>query len=101
MGCGAGTTTLALARSVGAQGRVVGLDVSAPLLARARERAAAAGLAGRIEWIEGDAQQHALPAQHFDLLFSRFGVMFFADPVAAFRNLAAALRPGARLTFVC
>ena len=100
VGCGAGTTTLALARSVGASGRVVGLDVSGPMLALARERARAAG-AAQIELIQGDAQQHDFGAERFDLLFSRFGVMFFADPLAAFRNLARALVPGARLTFVC
>jgi SAM-dependent methyltransferase len=100
VGCGAGTTSLALARRVGPGGRVLGLDVSAPLVALARERAVRAGLT-QLEIVEGDAQQQELPAQSFDLLFSRFGVMFFADPTAAFRNLVRALRPGARLTFVC
>jgi SAM-dependent methyltransferase len=101
VGCGAGTTTLALARSVGARGRVVGLDVSAPMLALARERAREAGVADRIDFIEADAQQQDLAPARFDLLFSRFGVMFFADPVAAFRNLARALVPGGRLAFLC
>ncbi len=100
IGCGTGSSTLALARSVGAGGRVVALDVSGPMLARARERAREAGLADRIDFIEGDAQLHDLAPARCDLLFSRFGVMFFADPVAAFRNLGRALVPGARLAFV-
>lgn len=99
VGCGCGATSLALARAVGAEGRVVGIDVSAPMLARARERAALEGLA-QLSFVNADAQTHAF-AGDFDLLFSRFGVMFFADFPAAFANLRRALRPGGRLLFLC
>lgn len=97
VGCGAGATSLALARRVPA-GSVLGCDISQPLLARARERAA--GLA-HLRFEHADAQTHAFePATH-DAVFSRFGVMFFADPVAAFANLGRALVEGGRLAFVC
>lgn len=97
IGCGAGETSLALADAVGPGGHVTGADISPLLLSRARERAA-----GRtnVAFVEADAQTHAF-AGDADLLFSRFGVMFFADPAAAFRNLATALRPGGRLCFAC
>jgi SAM-dependent methyltransferase len=101
VGCGCGGTTIELAQAVGPAGRVVALDVSAPMLARARERASAAALAERIEWRLGDAQTEPLEPGGFDCLFSRFGVMFFEDPVGAFGNLRRALRPGGRLAFVC
>jgi SAM-dependent methyltransferase len=100
VGCGFGTTTMAFAAAVGAHGRVMGLDLSAPLLARARERSQEQGIANVI-WREDDAQSAALPGGHFDLVASRFGVMFFDDPVAAFTNLARAAKPGGRLRFVC
>jgi SAM-dependent methyltransferase len=97
IGCGAGETTLALADAVGPGGHVVGADISPLLLDRARERA---GARANVAFIEADAQTHRFDGA-FDLLFSRFGVMFFADPTAAFRNLAAALRTGGRLLFAC
>ena len=98
IGCGAGATSLALAARVGAGGRVLGLDISEALIARARERIpAGAPLAFEL----GDASTAALPAGSFDLLFSRFGVMFFEDPVAAFTHMRAALKPSGRLAFVC
>ncbi len=100
VGCGCGDTALALARAVGAKGRVHGVDISAPMLARARERAAAAGFA-HATFELADAQTHALPASSFDALFSRFGVMFFEAPAVAFANLARAIRPGGRLVFAC
>jgi len=100
VGCGCGTSSLAIARRVGPRGRVLGIDISRPMLARARARAAAEG-AAQLELLEADAQTAALEPAAFDLLFSRFGVMFFADPAAAFANLRRALRPGARLLFVC
>ena len=100
VGCGCADTSLELARRVGAAGEVLGVDVSGPMLARARERAAGAGL-DHVRFLQADAQTADLPRDHFDLVFSRFGVMFFEDPVAAFRNLAGALRPGGRLAFVC
>jgi SAM-dependent methyltransferase len=100
VGCGCGGTSLELARRVGPRGRVLGVDVARPMLARARERAAAAG-ALQLRFVEADAQTAALEPAAFDLVFSRFGVMFFADPAAAFANLRRALRPGGRVAFVC
>ena len=97
IGCGAGETSLAIADVVGPTGQVTGADISPLLLSRARERAEGRG---NIEFVEADAQTHAFSGGT-DLLFSRFGVMFFADPEAAFRNLASALRPGGRLCFAC
>jgi SAM-dependent methyltransferase len=98
IGCGCGATTLELARRVGAGGSVLGADISAPMLAVASERAAAAGLA-QAHFVQADAQTHAFePA---DGAFSRFGVMFFADPVAAFANIRRGLKAGGRVAFVC
>ncbi len=96
IGCGAGGTTLALAEAAGA-GTVAGIDVSTPLLKRARERSA-----GRpaLCFVEADAQDYPFAEATFDILFSRFGIMFFRDPVAAFANLRRACRPGARLVAV-
>jgi SAM-dependent methyltransferase len=98
IGCGCGDTTLALAKAVGAAGSVVGVDVSRPMLEVARNRPAD-GL--NLEFIAGDAQTADLGAARFDAVYSRFGVMFFADPAAAFANIRAAIRPGGRMTFVC
>lgn len=99
VGCGSGTTSLELAETVGPTGGVYGIDISGPLLERARERASAASLANT-HWLLADAGQHRFK-QGFDALYSRFGVMFFADPVAAFRNLRVALQGTGRLAFVC
>jgi SAM-dependent methyltransferase len=99
VGCGCGDTTLALAERVGASGAVLGLDLSGPMLSRARERAADAGRSN-LRFLQADAQTVALE-ERFDVLFSRFGVMFFEAPEIAFANLRRALRPGARLAFVC
>jgi SAM-dependent methyltransferase len=99
IGCGAGVTTLALAASVLPDGRVVGVDISEPLVARARERTAAAAMP--IDFRLEDAGRAALPDAAFDLLFSRFGVMFFDAPTEAFRHMRTALKPGGRLTFIC
>ncbi len=98
VGCGTGQTLLQLAAMVGPSGSVVGLDIAPRLLAIARERAAAHP---NISFIEADAQTVRLPAAGFDAIYSRFGVMAFADPVAAFSNLRNALRFGGRLVFVC
>jgi SAM-dependent methyltransferase len=100
LGCGCGDTSLALARTVGASGRVLGLDLSGPMLGRARERAAAAGLAN-VAFRAADVQTAPLEPGAFDAAFSRFGVMFFADPPAAFANVRQALRPGGRIVFAC
>ena len=99
IGCGCGSTSLALARAVGPQGRVLGVDISRPMLDAARRLAAAQpGL--KLGFTEADASVATLPAGQ-DLLFSRFGLMFFAEPAAALRHLRAALRPGGRCAFVC
>jgi SAM-dependent methyltransferase len=98
IGCGCGDTSLELARRVGPTGRVLGADISGPMLQVARSRAAALGLDGA-SFTQADAQTHAFPP--VDGAFSRFGVMFFADPPAAFANIRRAFRPGGRLAFVC
>jgi SAM-dependent methyltransferase len=96
IGCGCGATTLALAAQVGAEGNVLGVDVSEPMLAVAAARIRAAGLAQAMaERI--DAATHPFPPASRDLAFSRFGVMFFDAPEAAFANIRTALRPGGRL----
>jgi SAM-dependent methyltransferase len=95
VGCGTGVSTRRAARAATA-GRVVGVDVSAPLVEHARLLAAEDGLS-HAEFVVADAQTHPFPTAGFDLVMSRFGVMFFADPRAAFANLARALRPGGRL----
>ena len=100
IGCGCGSTSLALADCVGAGGSVLGVDISAPMLGRAAERAAEAGVA-QVAFENADAQTHAFEPASRDLVYSRFGVMFFADPTRAFANLRTALRPGGRISFVC
>ena len=97
VGCGCGDTSLALAGAAGSTGSVLGLDVSAPMLAVARKRAA--GVAN-LSFVEGDASRAELPGP-FDLFYSRFGVMFFDEPEAAFRHMRGAMKPGGRLAFVC
>jgi SAM-dependent methyltransferase len=99
IGCGTGSTSLALARSVGPQGRVFGVDISQPMLAVATQRAAAQPEL-KLSFAEADASSAALPAGQ-DLLFSRFGLMFFAEPAAALRHLRGHLKPGGRCAFVC
>jgi SAM-dependent methyltransferase len=100
VGCGCGATAIALAAAVGAGGTVLGVDLSAAMLARAEERVAASG-ASQVWFRRADAQGADLGAGSFDLVFSRFGVMFFADPVAGFANLRRALRSDGRMVFVC
>jgi SAM-dependent methyltransferase len=97
VGCGCGQTSRQLAERVGSEGSVLGIDISAPMLERARDRSAGHP---NLRFANADAQTHAF-GERFDLVFSRFGVMFFADPVAAFANLRRALRPGGRVAFVC
>jgi SAM-dependent methyltransferase len=100
VGCGCGATSLALGARVGARGSVLGVDLSAGMLARAAERAREEGQ-DHVSFENADAQTHAFEAGARDLVFSRFGVMFFADPTAAFTNLCRALRPGGRVAFSC
>ncbi len=100
VGCGCGATTLALAAAVGEGGSVLGVDLSAAMLARAEERAAASGLS-QVRFRRADAQVADLGSGSFDLVFSRFGVMFFADPATAFANLHRSLRPQGRMVFAC
>jgi len=100
VGCGCGATSRALATRVGASGSVHGVDISTPMLERAGALAREAGHAN-VRFTNADAQTHRFEPAGADVLFSRFGVMFFADPPAAFRNLRDALRPGGRLAFVC
>ncbi len=102
VGCGGGSQSLLLAERLGPSASVLGIDISGPLLQVARERASAAdGEHAALEFLQADASTHAFEPAAFDLLFSRFGVMFFEDPVAAFGNLRGALAPGGRLAFVC
>jgi SAM-dependent methyltransferase len=96
IGCGTGATAIPFAGAVAPGGRVTGIDISEPMLAQARKNVGAAG-AANIALVQADAQVHRFPADSFDLLISRFGVMFFADPAAAFTNLHAGLRSGGRL----
>ncbi len=100
VGCGCGATVLDLAERVGAGGRVLGVDVSKPMLDRAAERVAARGLT-TVTLTLADAAAHPFAPAAADLVFSRFGVMFFDDPPAAFANLRRALAPGGRLGFAC
>ncbi|WP_192255256.1 class I SAM-dependent methyltransferase [Mesorhizobium silamurunense] len=98
IGCGAGQTTREAAR-VAVDGKVVGVDTSSEMLEVARRRCAEDGLRN-VAFERGDAQSHPFPAASFDLCISRFGVMFFADPAAAFANIGRAMRPGARLVWM-
>lgn len=100
IGCGCGTATVDLARGVGSSGFVLGADISVPMLEVARSRPTPAGGA-RPQFRRLDAQTEDLGRSAFDAAFSRFGVMFFSDPVAAFANIRAALKPRGRLVFVC
>lgn len=98
IGCGCGATTFAFADKVGPTGHVLGVDVSAPMLALARKLAPPQA---PVEFMLADATVHAFAQASFDLLVSRFGVMFFAEPELSFANLRKALRPGGRVAFAC
>jgi len=98
IGCGGGATALALAQALAPDGTVVGIDLSAAVLAFARR--AAEGCA-RVRFVQADAQVFPFEPASFDAAFSRFGVMFFTDPTAAFINIRRSLRPKGRLAFVC
>ena len=98
VGCGAGQSVLQLADRVGSRGRVTGVDIAPPLLEVARRRAVGRS---QVDFIECDALRLALPERSIDCVFSRFGVMAFRDPVAAFSNFRRMMRPSGRLAFVC
>jgi len=98
VGCGSGATTFAFAKAVGASGHVMGIDISAPMLARARE---VTPPGAPVEFALADATIYPFAPESFDLLASRFGVMFFADPVLSFANLRKAMRRTGRLAFAC
>jgi len=98
IGCGCGSTTIALAQRTGPTGQVLGIDISAPMLARARQ-IAPPGLP--VEFVLADATVYPFEPASRDLLASRFGVMFFAEPALSFANLRRALRPSGRLAFAC
>ena len=100
IGCGNGDTAIAAGRAVGADGSVLGVDLSEDMLAVARARAAAAGLTNTT-FVAADATTFAPDPADFDLAVSRFGVMFFDDPEAAFANIRTLLAPGGRLVFAC
>lgn len=95
VGCGCGATTLRAADLVGPRGSTTGIDLSGPMLDVARRRALDRG--ADAEFVRGDAQTHPFAAGSVDVVIGRFGTMFFSDPVAAFANIAAALRPGGRI----
>jgi SAM-dependent methyltransferase len=96
IGCGMGGTTAELARAVGPKGHVLGVDISQMLIESARSHRV-----DNATFVVGDATAYPFKAASYDLVFSRFGVMFFADPVAAFRNIRHALKPAGRLVFLC
>jgi ubiquinone/menaquinone biosynthesis C-methylase UbiE len=98
IGCGNGTSTIEAARAA-AYGHALGVDLSSDMLARARRTASAAGVTN-VEFLQADAQVHPFDDASFDVAMSRFGVMFFADPAAAFANVARALKPGGRIAWI-
>lgn len=100
IGCGGGPTSIEAALAVGESGHVTGFDISEPMIALARERATEASLANTT-FAVGDAQADTPPGGPFDVAMSRFGVMFFANPAAAFANIRKQLRTGGRLVFAC
>lgn len=98
VGCGCGAISIAFAQKVGPNGHVFGIDISVPMLARARQLTPA-GLP--VDFVLADATVYRFDTASFDLLVSRFGVMFFAEPAISFANMRRALRPSGRLTFAC
>ena len=97
IGCGAGSTTRRLHETLGKEGQVTGLDISAKLLGVARSHSESNGL----HFLQADAQSYAFNREVFDVAISRFGVMFFENPVKAFQNIKAAIQPGREMRFVC
>ena len=103
IGCGCADTSLSLLHRVGPAGRVLGVDISGPMLAVAATKAEQLpeDLCSAITFEQADASSYRFQAGSFDLLFSRFGVMFFANPISAFANMRIALKPGGRIAFLC
>ncbi len=100
IGCGCGDTTLEMAQRVGRNGQVTGVDLSTIILEQAKYKITSM-LKPVVNFNCVDAQSHDFTPQTYDLIFSRFGVMFFNDPVAAFHNMRLALKPNGRLVFIC
>lgn len=100
IGCGSGDTSFELARYVGLNGRVLGVDISEPILELANKKIISTN-PPNIRFEQGDAQIFRFEAESFDVIFSRFGVMFFDDSIAAFKNLHRALKSNGKITFVC
>jgi SAM-dependent methyltransferase len=98
IGCGTGQSTREAARAA-VTGSALGVDISAPMLQRARQLSDEQGLSN-VTFQQADAEVHRFPPMHFDVCISRFGTMFFADPVAAFTNIGRALHPAARLVLL-
>ncbi|MEW6768330.1 MAG: methyltransferase domain-containing protein [Pseudomonadota bacterium] len=98
IGCGCGASTFVLAQKTGSSGHVTGLDISSPMLGRARELTPPGA---PVDFVHADATVFNFKAASADVLFSRFGVMFFADPTASFANMRKVLRPNGRLIFAC
>ena len=102
IGCGGGSQTMMLAERLGPGARVLGVDISEPMLEAARSKTAGAGEnRADVAFLQADAATHSFETNDFDLAFSRFGVMFFDDPTAAFSNIRQALRPGGHMAFSC
>jgi len=100
IGCGTGTTTLNMSEHVGRNGSIHAIDFSKPMINRAKQRASDASVEHAV-FVQADAQEYNYPAEDFDLAYSRFGVMFFQDPVTAFSKIHGAMKPGGRLGYVC
>ena len=99
IGCGTGSSAFQIATRLGPSGSVVGADISGSMVSAAKSRAAAAGVSN-VSFVRADAQVHTFD-QPFDLVFSRFGIMFFEDPPAAFANIHRTLKPTGRIGFAC
>lgn len=100
VGCGSGTTTIEITRRVGARGRVLGIDISTPMLDIGRARLEALNT-DSVTLVNSDVATYRFEAQTFDRVYSRFGVMFFVEPIVAFTNIRSSMKSGGRLAFVC
>ena len=100
IGCGTGASSMRLSNLVGRGGEVLAVDLSKPMLEKAKNTGKSLGI-NNVSFLEVDAEVFSLPQSQYDAVFSRFGVMFFEDPIKAFRNFNVALKPGGRLSYVC